>query len=169
MYIQLFYAFCQLFDTRLPSVLRCSILTLLKSLNSLPPWKFSLLSCSLLIFFKIFFSKNSFRNTIRVSNSLDPDQPPTFVWPGLGPNCLQKSSADDTRRQRVDSYPANIFMFWKMLSAYYVCCIYSNVPKTTFIMKANTMDPDQTVPLRGSLIWIHIVCTIGYQTASSDK
>ena len=48
-----------------------------------------------------FFSKNSFRNTIRVSNSLDPDQARQFVGPDLGSNCLQKLSADDTRSKRV--------------------------------------------------------------------
>ena len=37
-----------------------------------------------------------FRNTIRVSNSLDPDQAQHFVGPDLGPNCLQRLSADDT-------------------------------------------------------------------------
>ena len=30
------------------------------------------------------------------SNSLDPDQARHFVGPDLGPNCLQKLSADDT-------------------------------------------------------------------------
>ena len=35
------------------------------------------------------FSKNYFRDTIRVSNSLDPDQAKHFVGPDLGPNCLQ--------------------------------------------------------------------------------
>ena len=44
-------------------------------------------------FSKSTFSKNSFRNTIRVSNSLAQ----CFVRPDLGPNCLQKLSAD-TRR-----------------------------------------------------------------------
>ena len=39
-----------------------------------------------------FFKKNncfkkSFRNTIRVSNRLDPDQAQRFVRPDLGPNC----------------------------------------------------------------------------------
>ena len=48
-------------------------------------------------FFKISFSKNSFRNIIRVSNSLDPDQVLRFVRPGLGPNCLQRLSADNFR------------------------------------------------------------------------
>ena len=38
--------------------------------------------------------KNSFGNTIRVSNSLDPDQARRFVRPVLGPNCLQRTSAD---------------------------------------------------------------------------
>ena len=38
--------------------------------------------------------------TIRVSNSLDPDQARHFVGPDLGPNYLQRLSADDTSRQR---------------------------------------------------------------------
>ena len=42
------------------------------------------------------FMKNSFRNTIRVSNSLDPDQARHIVGPDLGPNCLQRLLADDT-------------------------------------------------------------------------
>ena len=36
--------------------------------------KFFMLFCHLLIFFKSTFLKNSFRNTIRVSNNLAPDQ-----------------------------------------------------------------------------------------------
>ena len=56
--------------------------------------------------------KNSFRNTIRVSYSLDPDQARHFVGPDLGPNCLQRLSgsklfarlsADDTSSQRDNS------------------------------------------------------------------
>ena len=46
-------------------------------------------------------SKNSFMNTIGISNSLDPDQARRFVEPDPGPNCLQRLSADDTSRQRV--------------------------------------------------------------------
>ena len=36
-----------------------------------------------------------------MSNSLGPDQARHFVGPNLGPNCLQKMSADDTSRQRL--------------------------------------------------------------------
>ena len=36
-----------------------------------------------------------FLDTIRVSNSLDPDQDRHSVGPDLGPNCLQRLSADD--------------------------------------------------------------------------
>ena len=54
-------------------------------------------------FFKHFFPKN-FRNTIRVSNGLDQDQD----RPDLCPNCLQRLSADDKRRQeRVRESPCN--------------------------------------------------------------
>ena len=35
------------------------------------------------------------------ADSLDPDQAQCFVGPDLVPNCLQMSSADDTRRQKV--------------------------------------------------------------------
>ena len=42
-----------------------------------------------LFFSKSTFSKNSFRNTIKVSNSLDPDQTQSFVRLDLGRNCLQ--------------------------------------------------------------------------------
>ena len=46
------------------------------------------------------FSKNSFRITIWVSNSLDPDQDRQNVGPDLGPNCLQRLSADDKSRHQ---------------------------------------------------------------------
>ena len=40
------------------------------------------------------FQINIFMNTIRVSNGLDPDQDRCLVCPDLGPNCLQRLSAD---------------------------------------------------------------------------
>ena len=46
------------------------------------------------LFSKLHFSKSSFSNAIRVSNGLDPDQDRRFVSPDLGPNCLQRLSAD---------------------------------------------------------------------------
>ena len=56
---------------------------------------FQAFCCRLLLFSKLTFLKNSFRNTIRVPNSLDPDQDRCYVGPDLGPNCLQPLSADD--------------------------------------------------------------------------
>ena len=43
-----------------------------------------LLSSADFFFSKLTFSKQSFRNTIRVSNGLDPDQDRHFVGPDLG-------------------------------------------------------------------------------------
>ena len=40
-------------------------------------------------FLKLTSSKQSLGNTIRMSNSLDPDQTRHFVGSDLGPNCLQ--------------------------------------------------------------------------------
>ena len=59
------------------------------------------------------FSKNSFRNTIRLSNSLDPDQAQQNGGPDLGPNCLQMLSVDDTSRKRVNSFSA-VFIKWNL-------------------------------------------------------
>ena len=58
---------------------------------------FSYFCYHLLTFFHFFFQKNSFRNTIRVSNNLDLDQDRYSVGPDLGPNCLQRLSADDKK------------------------------------------------------------------------
>ena len=69
--------------------------------NSRPTGLFCILFCCLLFFKKSTFSKNSFRNTIRLSNSLDPDQAQQNVGPYLGSNCFQMLSADGTNRQRV--------------------------------------------------------------------
>ena len=43
---------------------------------------------------KLTFGKNSFRNTIRMSNSFDPDPAQRFVGPDLVPNCLPRLSAN---------------------------------------------------------------------------
>ena len=53
-----------------------------------------LLSNSLQTFFKINFSKYSFRNTITESNGLDPVQDRHSVGPDLGLECLQRLSAE---------------------------------------------------------------------------
>ena len=49
-------------------------------------------------FFEVILYKNYFRNTITMSNRLDLDQARPIVRPDLGPNCLQRLSADDTSR-----------------------------------------------------------------------
>ena len=46
-------------------------------------------------FSKLTFLKYSFRNTISVSNSLDPDRAKHVVRPDFGSNCLRMLSADD--------------------------------------------------------------------------
>ena len=49
---------------------------------------FSCFCYNLLTFSKIIFLKDSFRNTIRVSNGLDPDKGQSSVGSELCPNCL---------------------------------------------------------------------------------
>ena len=57
----------------------------------------------LLISSKSTFSKKKIfqKNSIKVSNNLDPD-PARRVGPGLGLNYLQRLSAEDTSRQGVN-------------------------------------------------------------------
>ena len=45
----------------------------------------------------------------------------------------------------MQSYPAIIFV-QKMLSAYYLCSIYSNALQDVFTLEANDMNPDQIAP-----------------------
>ena len=45
-------------------------------------------------FIKVNLFKNYFRNTIRMSNGLDTNQDRRSVSLDLGPNCLQRLSAD---------------------------------------------------------------------------
>ena len=66
--------------------------------DKLPPGKFLMLFVNCYFFQNQLFLKNLFRYTILVSNRLDRDQTCHFAEPDLGPNCLQKLSADDTGR-----------------------------------------------------------------------
>ena len=62
-------------------------------------------STCILSSFKNNFYSYSFRKTIRVSNSLDPDQARHIVGPELGPNCLKMLPADDTSQtELMDDY-----------------------------------------------------------------
>ena len=60
-----------------------------------------------------------FFNTIRVSNSLDPDHAQHFVGPDLGSNCLQRLSADMVGKElntRLISFGSNFFHLAKVLA-----------------------------------------------------
>ena len=60
--------------------------------------------CHLLIFFsKSFIVEKLFQVSNLSVEQIDPDQARRFVGPDLGPNCLPRLSADDSRRQRVNT------------------------------------------------------------------
>ena len=66
---------------------------------TLPPRNFfHAFLCGPLIIPKINFFEKLFKETDRVSNSLDPDQAWCFLSPDVGPNCLQRLLAYDTIR-----------------------------------------------------------------------
>ena len=61
--------------------------------------KFSCFCCHLLTFFKInFFEKKNLSEILSVINGSNPDQDQRHAGPYLGPNCLQRLSADDNSR-----------------------------------------------------------------------
>ena len=96
-----------------------------QEINSLPT---GCLFCCLLIFFQ----NHPFRKIISgipsVSNSLDPDQARHFFGPDLGPNCLQRLSADDKSRQsQASNGPAHEIV---------VCWLYQFVVVLTFQRKS---------------------------------
>ena len=68
-------------------------LSMKKSFITSGPGNFSCFCYHLLTFFKINFSKK-ISGSLSVSNSLDPDQDRRLVSPKLGPNCLQRLSAN---------------------------------------------------------------------------
>ena len=87
-----------------------------------------MLFCRLLIFSKSSFSKNSFRITLRLSSSLDPDRARLFVGPDLGPNCLQKFSADDTLEQKVFTVAGTgeVPNYSQIIDNAYLVCLFAN-------------------------------------------
>ena len=52
-------------------------------------------------FLKLAFSSIFSKNTIRIANSLDPDETPRSVASHLDPNCLQRPSKSGSSAQRV--------------------------------------------------------------------
>ena len=68
-------------------------------------------------------------------------------------NSLEKTIEDG--KKIMQNYPdckelinpySGIICVLKMLSAYYICCKFSQALQITFSMEANTMNPDQTAP-----------------------
>ena len=95
--------------------------------------------CGLLfcwLFSKNFFfqnkNKKSFRNTTRVSNSLDPSQDQHYVGPDFGSNCLQRLSAEEKKTLLSDS---------NLESVNY------KEQKSTIFRHGQNIPPDQTIKL----------------------
>ena len=57
----------------------------------------------------------------------------------------------------INPYPANIFSSWKCCLLFTYAAYIELHFRLDFIMKANTMSPDQIAPSGSSLIFVHIV------------
>ena len=120
--------------------LHLGILTLLKKTNIFQP-AYEILSSA--AFSKsIFFSKNYFRNTIRVTNSLDSDLARHCFGPDLSPNCLQRLSADDTSRSFTIYLLGNFSCFFCHLLTFYINFFSKNSLRNTLRVSIS-LDPDQ--------------------------
>ena len=66
-----------------------------------------------LTFVRLIISNNSFRNTIKVSNDLDPDQGKHSVGTDLCSNCLQRLTADvKSRHKQEKGLNKQLFVFY---------------------------------------------------------
>ena len=90
----------------------------------------------------------SFRNTIRVSNSLDPDQDRRSLGPDLGPNCLQRISARQQLQLALKELKnftcqKGIFSFChdEFIHSYQPIKLHMSFRNT--IRVSNNLDPDQ--------------------------
>ena len=75
----------------------------------------------LLIFFKSAFSKNYFRNTIRLSNSLDPNWARHLVGALSGSKLFAKVISRVTSRQSVS--PLSLYSIISPFDAFEISCI----------------------------------------------
>ena len=62
-------------------------------------------------FFQNQLFRKILRNTVRVSNSIDPDQVQHFVTTDLGPNCLQRLSAENSGKLRCTFHSLYTFVY----------------------------------------------------------
>ena len=125
-----------------------------------------MLFCRPLIFLNQLFEK-LFQEYNQSLNSLDPDQARHFVWPDLGPNCLQKLSADRTSRQ---SYLFVCFChladnFYKLFDTLKVFLNYFLGEKIDF-EKKNRWQSEQTVLCQNILFNYQniLVCNNNYRS-----
>ena len=88
------------------------------------------------------FSKISFRNATRVSNSFAPDQARHIVRPNPGRNCLQMLSTDDSSKQRV-----KVVMLFGKVNFISIC----QLPKSLISVKVVGMEFELMTPLAQSL------------------
>ena len=79
---------------------------------------------------KQFFDKNTFRNNIKVSDSLDPDEVRLYVGPDLGLNRLQSLSTEETNRHRVNLKEGHLLLMFMVK--------LSMTPRNRFNMRAKT-------------------------------
>ena len=111
-----------------------------------------------MMFFVIydFFSKSVFfRNTNRVSNSLDPDHARQFIGPGLGPNYLQRFSTDVKKRLLADKR----LMFKGKTKIFKILCLH-------YIYCCNDMQADQGSHIQPG---IEVIKLFSYSTQLSTK
>ena len=82
-----------------------------------------------------------------------------------GLHCLQNYLFRVSQIQRVNPFHAKFFVL--KMSVFFRSATYIEVHfRLDFVIESNTMNPD---PLGSSLIWVHIVCNIGYQSTYADE
>ena len=130
----------------------------------------SFVVCCFLCFF--FFLKssiqNTFRNFIRVSNSLDPDQERINFGPDLGQNCFQTETAHLLLCMLGTLYTS----FYCLIFVVFFPSLKLSLPKnfSGILLQYQIVWTQIRPDLTSGLIWVRTVCK-GHQhtTLASDK
>ena len=87
---------------------------------------------------------------------MDPVQARHFVRPDLGPNCLQRSSADDTNRQSNSLDPDQADILSGLILVQTVCKGYQQ----TTLVGSQTVWIQTRPDILTGLIWVQFVCKV---------
>ena len=80
--------------------------------------------------------QRKFRNTVRVSNRLDPDQARRSVGPGLGPTCLQMLNVSTDEKNDINEEMINKMHYFIPMhkAVIQLVCTYKPIYQSSYLL-----------------------------------